>query len=98
VRASIEVSLRAFAVAILAVGLLGVPGVGEGQPPGRIYRIGLLHREAGPLPANDAAFQQGLRDLGYVPGQNASSNAGTRAVTSAGSTNWPQSWSGPAST
>ncbi|MBI4255865.1 MAG: hypothetical protein HY616_12405, partial [Candidatus Rokubacteria bacterium] len=57
-------------MAILAVGLLGVPYVGEGQPPGKVYRIGVLHRGAGPLPPLDAAFQQGLRELGYVVGQN----------------------------
>ncbi|MBI4590665.1 MAG: ABC transporter substrate-binding protein [Candidatus Rokubacteria bacterium] len=70
VRARIEVSLRAFVVALLAAGLLGVPHVGEGQPAGKIYRIGVLHRGAGPLPHLDAAFQHGLRELGYVVGQN----------------------------
>ena len=70
VRTSTEHSLRAFVVVILAVGLLSVPDAGNGQPPGRVYRIGLLHRGAGPLPPLDAAFQQGLRELGYIVGQN----------------------------
>jgi putative ABC transport system substrate-binding protein len=62
-------SLRAVVVAILAFGLFAVP-VGEAQRPGKVYRIGLLHRGAGLLPALDAAFQEGLRELGYVMGQN----------------------------
>jgi putative ABC transport system substrate-binding protein len=64
------IAVQAFVVAILTVGLLGMPHVGEGQPSGKVYRIGLLHRGAGLLPPLDAAFQQGLRELGYVVGQN----------------------------
>jgi putative ABC transport system substrate-binding protein len=44
----------------------------EAQPLPKVYRIGVLN--AGSLPSgpnpNGEAFQQGLRDLGYVEGQN----------------------------
>ena len=39
------------------------------QPPGKAARIGYLSVRAGPAPV-DEAFRQGLRDLGYVEGQN----------------------------
>lgn len=64
-----KASLRAFLLAAL-VGLLGGPDPVQAQPDGKVYRIGLLHRGAGPLPVLEAAFQHGLRDFGYVPGQN----------------------------
>jgi putative tryptophan/tyrosine transport system substrate-binding protein len=41
----------------------------QAQQPGRIYRLGILSRFAGPSPDIDA-FRQGLRDLGYVEGKN----------------------------
>src|SRR4030095_12184817 len=43
----------------------------EAQPPGKVWRIGML--EATPPALNAAyleAFRQGLRELGYVEGQN----------------------------
>jgi putative ABC transport system substrate-binding protein len=56
---------------ILAGGLLAAPLAAEAQPAGRVYRVGYLS----PLsPSADAtrgeAFLQGLRELGYVEGQN----------------------------
>ena len=39
------------------------------QPAGRLRHIGLLHPGTPPNP-NVEAFRQGLRDLGYVDGQN----------------------------
>jgi putative tryptophan/tyrosine transport system substrate-binding protein len=53
----------------LALGLLVAPLFAKVQRPGGIPRIGVL----GPISANDStteAFRQGLRDLGYVEGQN----------------------------
>ena len=55
----------------LTGGLLGAPLVAEAQPTGKIYRIGYL--SAGAPTSNPLvieAFQQGLRDLGWVDGQN----------------------------
>ena len=55
----------------LALGVLAVPLAAGGQPPGKVPRVGILR--AGILPAGDLfmePFRQGLRDLGYVEGQN----------------------------
>jgi putative ABC transport system substrate-binding protein len=56
------------------IGLLGGaaatwPLVARGQQPGRLVRIGFLSGGAGPN-ANVYGFQHGLRELGYVEGQN----------------------------
>ena len=51
--------------------LLAAPLAAEGQPAGRMPRIGVLlpAEPASPTEPNAAAFRQGLRDLGYVEGQ-----------------------------
>jgi putative tryptophan/tyrosine transport system substrate-binding protein len=55
----------------LALGLLVAPLASQTQQPTIVHRIGLLSAGS-PLSsrANIEAFQQGLRDLGYVEGQN----------------------------
>jgi putative ABC transport system substrate-binding protein len=58
---------RAFVVG--AVSLLVAPLVGEAQQTGKAYRIGLL-RVGPPPPSFIEPFRQGLRELGYVEGQN----------------------------
>jgi putative ABC transport system substrate-binding protein len=59
-------------LATLALDLLVLPCTAEAQEAMRVYRIGWL--SAGPPPPTPTvqmqAFQQGLRDLGYVEGQN----------------------------
>ena len=59
-------------IVTLALGLLVLPLTAEAQQAIRVYRIGWL--SAGPAPPEPTvqmqAFQQGLRDLGYVEGQN----------------------------
>ena len=59
-------------MATLALGFLVLPFTAEAQQAMRVYRIGWL--SAGPPPPTPTvqmqAFQQGLRDLGYVEGQN----------------------------
>ena len=58
-------------IGTLAGGLLAAPLVAEAQPAGKIYRIGYLSAGAPTSnPLVSAAFQQGLRDLGWVEGQN----------------------------
>ena len=56
---------------LLAVFLLAVPLAADAQAPAKVPRIGFL---LGPSPADSApyleAFRQGLRELGYVEGQN----------------------------
>jgi putative ABC transport system substrate-binding protein len=59
------------AVTLLALALLAAPLVGEAQPAGKVYRIGMLETRSTVLnAANIDAFRQGLRELGYKEGQN----------------------------
>ena len=65
-----EMPRRTF-MAIVAGGLLAAPFAAQAQPVGKIYRIGYL--SAGAPTSNPLViegFQQGLRDLGWVEGQN----------------------------
>jgi putative ABC transport system substrate-binding protein len=53
---------------ILTLALLAAPLAAEAQPAGKLHRIGYLaFREN---PTMDNAFQEGLRSLGWVEGQN----------------------------
>jgi putative ABC transport system substrate-binding protein len=55
----------------LAFVLLAAPLAAEAQPVGKVYRIGFLFPGGPALGATRLALvQQGLRDLGYVDGQN----------------------------
>jgi putative tryptophan/tyrosine transport system substrate-binding protein len=59
-------------IVILALSLLVMAPLAAAQPAEKVHRIGWLTtgaRPAGPHPLLEA-FQQGLRDLGYVEGQN----------------------------
>jgi putative ABC transport system substrate-binding protein len=61
---------RAF-MGTLAGGLLAAPLIGEAQPAGKVWRIGVLETTSVALnAANLEAFRQGLRELGYVERQN----------------------------
>ena len=56
---------------MIASGLLAAPLAAEAQPAGKVYRIGVLESTSPALnAANLAAFQQELRELGYVERQN----------------------------
>src|SRR5262245_49042648 len=61
------------AVAFLTLALLAAPLAAEGQLPAKVYRIGFLGNlnQAISKPTVDA-FRQGLRELGWVEGQNVS--------------------------
>src|SRR5215475_10798688 len=62
-------SRRAFIAAL--AGILGAPLVGEAQPAGKVYRIGML--ETTPVALNVAnlnAFRLGLKEPGYLEGSN----------------------------
>jgi putative ABC transport system substrate-binding protein len=61
-------SLRVLALA-LTIGLVAPPLAADAQTGGKVYRIGFLRRTS-PEPAGIEAFRQGLRELGYVEGQN----------------------------
>jgi putative ABC transport system substrate-binding protein len=62
------VNRRAF-VSALVLGLLAAPRLAGTQPGGRIYRIGWLDYAA-PESPELKAVREGLRELGYVEGQN----------------------------
>ena len=66
-------------IAVLLISILTPPLAAEAQQAGKVYRIGVLspsspsdpERLASPFGERGlAAFRQGLRDLGYVEGQN----------------------------
>ena len=59
---------RAF-ISTVAGSLLAAPLAAEGQPAGKVYRIGLLRAGEPPKFWIDE-FREGLRELGYVEGQN----------------------------
>ena len=64
--------MKAIALLTLALTILVTALAAEAQPAGKVHRIGWLTtdvRPAGPHPLLEA-FRQGLRDLGYVEGQN----------------------------
>jgi len=54
----------------LVLALLAGPLVAEGQPAEKVYRIGFLWESPANFPDEIEAFRQGLRELGYVEGQN----------------------------
>src|SRR5262245_19933613 len=59
-----------WALVTLTLGLLTVPRAAQAQPRGNIPRVAVLEPTSQERPAPCLlAFQQGLRDLGYVEGQ-----------------------------
>ncbi len=69
---STGMSRRSF-MALVSAGVVAMPLVAAPQPAGKVYRVGIL----GNVPLTDpegaklwGAFVQGLRELGYVEGQN----------------------------
>ena len=59
------------AIVMLALGILAAPLATDAQPPGKVYRIGMLEMiPTAPNAANLDAFRHGLRELGYVEGHN----------------------------
>ena len=64
------ISRRHFVVTS-AAGILAAPRATEAQQAGKVYRIGVLERTTMALnAANLGAFRQGMREFGYVEGQN----------------------------
>jgi putative tryptophan/tyrosine transport system substrate-binding protein len=54
----------------LTLGLLVAPLAADAQPAGKVARIGWLHYGSSPSSRLGGAFRHGLRDLGWVEGQN----------------------------
>ena len=50
--------------------LLAAPLAGQAQPAGKVWRIGVLSGRITAEPPNGMVFRKGLRELGYVEGQN----------------------------
>ena len=67
-RAPSRLERRAF-IAMISGSLLAAPLVAGAQPAGKVYRIGFL-RAGQPPETYLEDFQQGLRERGYVYGQN----------------------------
>jgi putative tryptophan/tyrosine transport system substrate-binding protein len=57
-------------IVILTLSLLAAPLTGTAQPRSKVPRIGILSPAAEASSPSWEAFRQGLRDLGYVEGQN----------------------------
>ncbi len=57
---------------VLATLISGWVNLAEAQQPGKVYRIGYLGTGSSPLTTSPAymLFRQGLRELGYIEGQN----------------------------
>jgi putative ABC transport system substrate-binding protein len=54
----------------MTLGFLAAPLAAGAQQPGKVYRIGFLSPRSSSDVGRLAAFRQGLRELGYVEGQN----------------------------
>src|SRR5215510_335788 len=58
-------------IVMLALSILATPLVSEAQLEEKVYRIGVLETTSAALNVpNLDAFRHGLRELGYVEGQN----------------------------
>lgn len=60
---------RAF-LALISTSLIAAPDAARAQQPGKVYRVGLLWDSPAMTPDAIEAFKLGLRDLGWVEGQN----------------------------
>ncbi len=63
------ISRRTFLAAVTA-GLLAAPLAADAQQVGKLYRVGFLWDSPAVFPDAIEAFRRGLRDLGWVEGQN----------------------------
>ena len=62
---------RLAAMAILALGALLAPGGAAGQPPGKIYRLGIIYHGEGYAVLLDG-LRQGLHEAGLDEGSRSS--------------------------
>ncbi len=63
-------STLTLALATLTLGILTAPLAADAQPAGKVWRIGLLFTGIPARLPQLEGFRQGLRELGYVEGQN----------------------------
>jgi ABC-type uncharacterized transport system substrate-binding protein len=57
-------------VVVVALTLLAAPLAAEAQPPGKVFRIGVLSPSPSTGPGVPELLRQGLREVGYVEGLN----------------------------
>ena len=57
-------------IALLVLGILVTTLAADAQQPGKVARIGYLAQGSAPSGPIFEAFRQGLRELGYVEGEN----------------------------
>src|SRR2546426_10896431 len=57
-------------MAVMAGGVLAAPLAAEAQTAGKVYRVGILSTASPRSASIYQAFEQRLRELGYVEGQN----------------------------
>ncbi len=70
IEAERNVSARRFVFEfVLMLGLIASPATSWAQPAGRVPRIGVIGDQS-PTEPRIEAFRQGLRELGYIDGQN----------------------------
>jgi putative tryptophan/tyrosine transport system substrate-binding protein len=60
---------RTFLVVVATSGLFAGSSIARAQSAGKVHRIGFLSLQSGPTSTTEA-FQQGMRELGYVEGRN----------------------------
>lgn len=67
-----DVRLKTFAVNVaLALCILLAPLPADAQQPAKVSRVGFLNpASASAVPARVEIFREGLRELGYVEGEN----------------------------
>jgi ABC-type uncharacterized transport system substrate-binding protein len=66
-----KIMIKKTFVSLLTTFLIATISLAEAQPAKKVFRIGLLSgNRPSPMPSNIEAFRQGLRELGYVEGQN----------------------------
>ena len=82
-------------LSFLTIAMLAIVGLGHTQQPTKVPRIGYLgFGSPSTIPTRIEAFRQGLRELGYVEGQNvviADRYAEGRGAKN-GSATWRPSW------
>jgi hypothetical protein len=77
----------------LTLVLLMVPRAPDAQPPAKIARVGYFSLQGEDHSLDMQAFQQGLRDLGYVDGTNLVTAFHFATGKSEQLPTWPRNWS-----
>ena len=60
--------ITGFVIALTPLGATATAQEYKAQPAGKVYRVGVLHTTL--VPTRIDAFRQGVRELGYIEGQN----------------------------